>query len=404
MPRLFLGRHILVCWRAALGSPAARLAHGMRLAAAGRPHCAVRQFVRAAHAGLAGAQFQLGRCYLMGSGVAPNLETALHWLAPAAAGGDIDAQAMLASLALQGITVASPVQDAGLFGAPAWQEGRPPDYATAQHWAERAAAGGSTAAQAMLGHILTSGPPERRDAARGAACYRAAAEAGDAHGKLAWALLLLTEPNEAGHVRALLADAAAAGIAAAHYVLATLDERPEATTAALKDAMDHYRTAAQLGHRTAQLRYGLALLNGRGVPADPQAGETWLRRAALGGEALAAALVGDLYARTGPLPPNYCEAGMWFQRAAEGGHAGAARALGQLYLRGGGFGADPETAVHWLRIAAEAGDAEAAYDLGLCLVRGVGTARNEAEALAWLHRAAAAGHAAATQVLAGAGV
>jgi hypothetical protein len=399
---LFLQRHIPVCWRAALGDPAARLTHGIRLAASGRPHSAVGQFVRAARAGLAAAQFQLGRCYLMGSGVAPNLETALHWLGPAAAQGDIDAQAMLASLALQGIAVAAAAHD-GLFGAPAWRDGRPPDYATALQWAERAASGGSAAAQAMLGYILTSGPLELRNSARGVACYRVAAEAGDAHGKLGWALALLAEPNEARRVRDLLTAAATAGIAAAHYVLGTLDERPDASETELATAVGHYRTAAELGHRAAQFRYGLALLNGRGVPVDSQDGETWLRRAALGGEALAAALVGDLYSRTGPIPPNYCEAGMWFQRAAEGGHAGAARALGQLYLRGDGFGADPETAVHWLRVAAEAGEAEAAYDLGLCLVRGIGTVRNDAEALTWLRRAAAAGHAAATQALAGAG-
>lgn len=394
----FLARHIPVFWRAALGNPEARLMHGKRLAAAGRAHSAFRQFARAARAGLAAAQYQLGHCYLMGLGVAPNLATALHWLGPAAAQGDSEAQTTLASLALQGMHVTSATDDTGLFGPAPWHDGEPPDYTTALHWAERAAAGGSAAAQALLGYILTSGPADLRDAVRGAACYRAAAEAGDAHGKLGWALLLLAEPTEETRVRTLLVEAAAAGIAAAHYVLGTLEARSDSMLAM---AVAHYRTAAELGHRAAQFRYGLALLNGRGVAADPQDGETWLRRAALGGDALAAAVVGDLYARTGPLPPNYCEAGMWFQRAAEAGHAGAARALGQLYLRGSGFGADPETAVRWLRMAAEAGEAEAAYDLALCLVKGAGTPRDDAEALVWLRRAATAGYAPATEALVG---
>jgi hypothetical protein len=337
---------------------------------------------------LAAAQYQLGRCYLLGLGVSPSLDSALHWLARAAVQQEVEAQAMLASLALQGISVGSSPNDTGLFGPATWHAGQPPDHTTALYWAERAAAGGSAAAQAMLGYILTAGPPPLRDAARGAACYRAAAESGEPHGKLGWALLLLAEPAEATRAQALLADAAAAGIAAAHYILGALADVPDATEAAVTAAIEHYRAAAERGHRAGQFRYGLALLHGHGARPDPQAGESWLRRAALGGEALAAATVGDLYARTGPVPPNYCEAGMWFQRAAEAGHAGAARALGQLYLRGSGFGADPETAVRWLRLAAEAGEAEAAYDLGLCLAQGVGTVCDDAEALRWLRQAA----------------
>ena len=85
-----------------------------------------------------------------------------------------------------------------------------------------------------------------------------------------------------------------------------------------------------MGHPPLEVRYGLALLNGHGVKRDTLNGETWLRRAGLAGDVEAAALVGDLYAHQGELPPNFCEAALWFERAAQAGHAGAARALGQL--------------------------------------------------------------------------
>jgi len=42
--------------------------------------------------------------------------------------------------------------------------------------------------------------------------------------------------------------------------------------------------------------------------------ESCLRRAALAGEAEAAALVGDFYARNGQLPANYAEAATWYRR------------------------------------------------------------------------------------------
>jgi TPR repeat protein len=52
---------------------------------------------------------------------------------------------------------------------------------------------------------------------------------------------------------------------------------------------------------------------------DPIAGESWVRRAALAGDPEAATFIANLYARSGPLPPNYSEAAGWYRRAAEAG-------------------------------------------------------------------------------------
>ena len=90
-------------------------------------------------------------------------------------------------------------------------------------------------------------------------------------------------------------------------------------------------------------------MEGRGVKQDLLAGKSWLRRAALAGDADAAARLGDLYVKPGDLPPNYGEAAIWFSRAAEGGHAGAARMLGQLYLTGSGVAQDDGVAKQWFR-------------------------------------------------------
>src|SRR5260370_5962547 len=110
------------------------------------------------------------------------------------------------------------------------------------------------------------------------------------------------------------------------------------------------------GQRSAQLRWGFALIEGREVAQDRVEGESWRRRAALAGDPEAAALVGDLYGRNGGLPPNYTEAAGWYRRAAEAGHAAAARALSSLYLTGAGVAADSEEAARWLRVSGEGGD------------------------------------------------
>ena len=97
-------------------------------------------------------------------------------------------------------------------------------------------------------------------------------------------------------------------------------------------------------------------LRGIGVEANPTDGESWLRRAALAGDPEAAAVVGDIYAKGGTLPPNYAEAAMWFRRAVDGNHKGAARALAMLHLTGAGVPRDQDEAARLFRIAAEAGD------------------------------------------------
>src|SRR5262249_35476940 len=218
--------------------------------------------------------------------------------------------------------------------------------------------------------------------------------------------------------------AAEAQLPTAVYLLALLTERGEGIPRDPVRAAQLYQEAAEKGHRSAQVRWGLELVKGENTQQDRIAGESWLRRAALAGDPDGAFWVGDLYAQSGPLPPNYPEAANWYRRAAEAGHKGAARALGTLYLTGAGVAQDNEEGARWLRKAAEAGDQAsqvdlanfalkgggnaddaprlrgwfetaaqlgdltAAFNLGICFVKGMGVERNEKEAATWLRRAA----------------
>lgn len=235
---------------------------------------------------------------------------------------------------------------------------------------------------------------------------------------------------------ALLQSAATDGVAVAHHVMGMLAESGAAGSLDFTAAAASYKAAAELGHPQAQVRYGFALLLGRGIERNVFNAETWLRRAALAGDAQAAAVVGFLYARDGELPPNYAEAAMWLRRAAEAGHTGAARILGRMLLLGTGIPKDVAEAAHWLRIAAAngeetaradlvrlaltrgvgvddqaavasllrqdaaAGDRAAQFDLGLCLAQGIGVEQDDRAAFAWVSRAAEAGHPEATRMLA----
>ena len=380
-------------------------------------------YVKAAKAGLPAASYELGRAYLLGDGVPCCLTEALRWLNQAAVAGEVAAQTLLACLAIQGVYLTA---STGLFDTVPDDADRAPNYELALKWAGRAVVGGSSEAKALLGFILTAGPAQMRDQEQGEVLYRQAAETGIAHGQLGWAMILLRRDTVAavGEARGFLAAAASAGLATAHYMLGIIAESGVAGAQDFPAAAEHYRAGAELGHHSAELRYGIALLVGRGVKQDAFNSESWLRRAGLAGEPQAAALVGDLYSRAGPLPPNYVEAAIWFRRAAEAGHTGSARRLGQLHLSGTGVVRDLDEAALWLRRAAAQGDADAMVDLaqlaltrrlpvadrqmilalfqqkaetgdlaatfnlGICLAEGIGTRKCDALALALFRRAA----------------
>jgi TPR repeat protein len=407
---------------AGLGSPAAQCARAEALADRESHAAAFPLFAGAARAGLGRAQFRLGRCYLLGLGVPASMPEGLRWLRRAGESGDAAAQTQLAALVLQGVSDRDP---GGLFESSGAASAEP-DFDRAEHWCRLAAAAGSTEAKALLASILTGGPPERRDSAAGEALYRESAEAGWARGRIGLAMILLQDGTRASatEARDLLHAAAAEGIAIAHHLSGVLAESGAAGPVDLPAAAISYKAAAEMGHAPAQVRYGFALLHGRGTERDPFTAETWLRRAALAGEAQAAAVMGYLYAQSDDLPPNHAEAAMWLQRAAEAGHPAAARTLGRMHMVGTGVPKDIREALPWLRIAAragdeaaradlaqlaldrqadeedgrttvawfrpfaEAGDPAAQLNLGLFLAEGIGVEQDEQAALEWIRRAA----------------
>ncbi|HEY7576245.1 MAG TPA: hypothetical protein VH855_01510, partial [Acetobacteraceae bacterium] len=120
-------------------SPAAALRRAVRLAEQGSLKQALPLLVRAARAGIAEAEYRLGRCYLEGAGVPPSRPEGARWLERAANQGYVEAQAQLATLAIHGL-VAQPEggQSARLFAS---QEAVAPDFEAGLRWARKAAEG-----------------------------------------------------------------------------------------------------------------------------------------------------------------------------------------------------------------------------------------------------------------------
>ena len=84
-------------------SPTAALRRALRLAEQGDVKQAFPLLSRAARAGIAEAEYRVGRCYLEGTGVPPSRAEGARWLERAANQGYVEAQAQLATLAIHGL-------------------------------------------------------------------------------------------------------------------------------------------------------------------------------------------------------------------------------------------------------------------------------------------------------------
>jgi len=105
------------------------------------------------------------------------------------------------------------------------------------------------------------------------------------------------------------------------------------------------RRAAELGHPEAQYNLGVALLEGKGLAANP------------------------------------IEANRWLLRSAEQGRTDAKFKLGYSYVQGRGVQRDMAQAFRWFEAAAKDGDAEAQFIIVGMLIEGQGVAPDIKRAL-----------------------
>jgi TPR repeat protein len=414
--------------RLASRNPANALARAKTLDAAGEIDRAFRLFVIAAEAGITEATYQVGMRYLTGAGVVRNAIESARWFTKAAEKGDLLSQRHLAGLYMAGLqedTVRT--SDAQLFTE---NQNKAADFDSALRWVLPPAQAGDTEAQVMAGYIYVAGAMHLRDEAQAKFWFGKAAESGTPAGHLGLGIITLREADTdtatfaaVEHIR----QAAAADLSSGHYYLGFIYEKAVGVHADLALAAQHYGLAAKGSLRAGMAKYGYMRFNGIGVEANRVEGESWLRRAGLGGDPEAAAFVADIYAtRGGELPPNFAEAAIWYRLAAAAGHKLSARALGTLYAEGNGVPRDPDEAAIWFRRsaesgnpqaqsdlaslllsgrtnpkiteqppvhewfeqAAEAGDLIAAFNFAVCLAQGVGVPQDEARAAIWFRRAA----------------
>lgn len=149
--------------------------------------------------------------------------------------------------------------------------------------------------------------------------------------------------------------------------------------------------AAEGGVAEAQAVYGQMLLDGAGVPADPQAAVQWFDKAARQGHAMAINMMGRCYDLGWGVPIDKARAAEWFKAAADRGLDWGLYNYATALALGEGVAEDKPAALALFRRAAAMGNAKAMNFVGSFHEDGWVVERDLAEAARWYERAAEGG-------------
>ncbi|MFC5457688.1 tetratricopeptide repeat protein [Prosthecobacter fluviatilis] len=301
-----------------------------------------------AEQGDAVAQYQVGECCRVGTGMTANEAEAVEWYRKAADRGYAPAQL---ALGLAFSTGQGVVQDDTL----------------ALGCFRLAAAQGAAGAQYSLGCAYKHGDGVVKDPVAAVAWFRKAAEQEHAGGQLEMGRACLAGEGTAKD------EAAGAG----WLQLASVQALPE-----------------------AQHELGLAYLNGTGLKQDLEAAVQCFGWAAEQNYAPAQYDLGVCCANGEGVAKDEAAAAEWYRKAAAQGTPAAQFNLGCCYSTGSGVAKDAAAAAQWYRKAAEQGMVEAEFSMGIVCYTGTGAPVDLVEAAKWLLLASAEGHAESTKLAA----
>ncbi len=192
--------------------------------------------------------------------------------------------------------------------------------------------------------------------------------------------------------------ALALALSVATPLAAQTDEEVEAARQAYNDghwtlALTVLIPAAESGHPDAQNVYAIALKDGEGVEADPEAAVDWYEKAVAQGHLKAMNNLAHLYQwGAGPVAPDHEKARALYQQALDAGYGPAGNGMGLIYENGQGVEKDLAKAAEYYAIGAEAGERNAAYNLANFYRTGQGVEEDMGRALELYTRSALAGH------------
>ena len=335
-------------------------------------------------AGLAEAQFYLGRMRESGEGIAASRDRAIFWYRKAALQGHLGARAALEAL---GESVAGTTPKPLVGAAP-----RPTSAAAGS--GSGSAGNTTTEAERLLAMLNGRLAWDRTRTPQLIESLKRRAETGDAESAAVLGIYFESPPAGAPdpgtaarwYARAieLKHPLAANNLGALHY-----DGRGVPQDYA--EAARLYRVGADGGSAIAQYNLALLLGQGRTGSTDTPQAIDWLQKSAAQNYARAQAQLALFYLEGLGVEKNPVEAGRLFLAAAQAGHVNAQYWYGRMSASGNGVGRDLVVGADWILQAADAGLALAQQEAGAIFELGLGRSADSARAVAYYRRAGEAG-------------
>jgi len=351
-----------------------------------------------------GAQFILGRMYLLGQEVGKDMKEAERWFKKSAGQGNADAQFELAKLyvsdsigrtnfaeavRLLKLAVEEEHRGASYLLGELYLRGKgvAQNHAQAAVFLREAALDGHTQAQFLLGGLYHKGHGVAKNRTKAISWYEQAAQQGfsDAQYMLGKIYLESSDPVNAVHWLKLAADQ---GNEAALISMQDLQDKPALARKAQQAKAKRRSTNEP---QIALLSPPPAITPANLEPPKPaptvklSAFENYSAKAKQGNLESQYSL-GMMYEKGLGIDKNIKRAVAWYLKAAKKGHINSQYQLGQLYVSGEGVRQDMNTAKKWFHKAARQGSAGAQFRLGTMYSELKGE-QNKREAKKWLKKA-----------------
>lgn len=332
----------------------------------------VQELLKKANGGDSNAQYDLGSCYWDGDGVAVNLKEAFYWYKKSAEQGNYNGENAIGNCYN-------------------WGQGVERNYTHAMDWYLKAAKKNHCYAQYSLGEMYEKGLGVKIDLETALGWYQVASE--NKHPNAADKVEKLETPAE-HYAEAVKGDAEHQNYLGVCYHDGIGVEQN------FKLAAEWYTLAIKQNNKHAYNNLGSLYQNGQGVPKDLNKACECFKAAAMQGK-LEAMVNYALCCYNGEgTEQNYTEALKWFHKAADNNHSGACCYLGICYESGQGVEQNYQKANDWYIEGINIDENHwCYYNLATNYLNGNGVPQNRAKAIELYKTSAEKGNEAAKEKL-----
>ena len=382
---------------------------------------AVKWFRKAAEAGHAKAQGELGLCYSTGTGVEKDETEAVKWFKESARQGVLMSQINYARRLVNGIGTAKNEAEGFRWYQKAAETGNSyaqngvgtcyefgygvsQNFQEAKNWYQKAADQGNNIAKKNLDRIIAKITENEKAASGNPDEWYRLGDQAKARKDYAEAVKWWQKAAQAGH-------------SDAQTMLGWCYDTGNGTAVDKAQAARWNKEAALQGNKYAQYNYGLCLEFGKGIRKNEIEAAIWYQKSADQGFADAQFAIGKCFFQGIGVLKNNAEAKKWFQKAAAQGNENAkshleiirklekedissAQQAQEWYFQAKKLGpSQKKEAAQLYKLAAEKGHTESQYEYAKILLFGDKTLKNETEGIKWCRKAAEAGYAPAQDTL-----